>query len=165
MTCNTGKFRWSDATPTWQSVWSLSLTAGYFESSLCWAGVSRLFAFSSPKDRVSEVARCLEECLTMCALNACGCDWSWWLKKKKRVNKNIREVKLFLVSELEAQSCVIIPRQVYPPLCFSIIQIIWFIFSTLTSQLEINLFCEQKGSLAKRLQVWHLASGSELCYN
>lgn len=35
MTCNTGKFKWSDATPIWQSVRSLSPTAGYFESSLC----------------------------------------------------------------------------------------------------------------------------------
>lgn len=115
MACNTGKFRWSDATPTWQSVRSLSPTAGYFESSLCWAGVSRLFAFSSPKDRVSKAARCLEECLMMCVLNACGCHWSWWLQKKKRVNKNRREVELFSVSELEAQTCVIIPRQMCVP--------------------------------------------------
>lgn len=74
--CNAGKFKWVHTAPVWQRVRLVSPAAGYLKSPLCGAGVSRLFAFSS-KDGVSEAARCLEECLTMCGLDALRGHGNW----------------------------------------------------------------------------------------
>lgn len=70
--------------PAGQSSGLVGPATGYLESPLCWSGVTRRIPLSFPQDRVSEAAGCLEKCISLCAPDALGGDWSWWLKERKR---------------------------------------------------------------------------------